>query len=95
MSLGKALGWRANKEAGGQFRGVWGEMKTKSQHPQVPFLCIHFFFFFFQCEGPCSHIRNIMNRNFPDGPVAKTPNFQCRGPGVPSLARELDLECHN
>ena len=30
VSLEKALGWRGNKEAGGQFRCVWEEMKTKS-----------------------------------------------------------------
>ena len=57
--------------------------------------CFSVSIFFFLCEGPCSYIWNIMNRNFPDGPVANTPNFQCRGPGVPSLVRELDLECHS
>ena len=30
VSLERALGWTGNKEAGGQFRYVWEEMKTKS-----------------------------------------------------------------
>ena len=29
------------------------------------------------------------HRDFPGGPVAKTPRSQCRGPGVRSLVREL------
>ena len=34
-------------------------------------------------------------REFSGGPVAKTLCSQCREPGVPSLAAELDPTCHN
>ena len=34
-------------------------------------------------------------RDFPGGPVARTPRSQCRGPGVQSLVRELDPTCHS
>ena len=32
-------------------------------------------------------------RDLPEGPVAKNLCFQCRGPGVPSLGRELEPMC--
>ena len=32
-------------------------------------------------------------RAFPNGPVVKTPCFQCRGAWVQSLVRELDPTC--
>ena len=34
--------------------------------------------------------KTILLRNFPCGPVAKTPHSQCRGPAIQSLVRELD-----
>ena len=34
-------------------------------------------------------------RDFPGGPLTRTPSSQCRGPRVPSLVRELDPECYN
>ena len=35
------------------------------------------------------------NRDFPGGPVVKTPHSQCRGARVRSLVRELDPACRN
>ena len=35
------------------------------------------------------------SRDFPGDPVTKTPCFQCMGPGVRSLVRELDPTCCN
>ena len=34
-------------------------------------------------------------RDFPGGPVAKTPRCQFRGPRVQALVRELDPTCHS
>ena len=34
-------------------------------------------------------------RDFPGGPLAKTPHSQCRGPGFNPLVSELDPTCHN
>ena len=34
-------------------------------------------------------------RDFPGGPVAKTPHSQCRGPQVQLLFEELESACHN
>ena len=34
-------------------------------------------------------IRNYLPRDFPGGPVVKTPRFHCRGPGILSLVGEL------
>ena len=45
-----------------------------------------------------SHILEFMQkceREFPGGPLAKTPCFQCKGFCVQSLVRELDLICQN
>ena len=36
-----------------------------------------------------------VDRDFPGGPVAKTPCSQSRGLGVPSLVKELDPTCCN
>ena len=38
----------------------------------------------------CNH-----SGGFPGGPVTKTPCFQCMGPGIRSLVRELDPTCCN
>ena len=35
------------------------------------------------------HDQNV-KKDFPGGPVAKTPCSQCRGPGIQSLVRELE-----
>ena len=41
------------------------------------------------------NFQELMEWDFPGGPVAKTLSSQCRGPGVRFLVRELDPTCHN
>ena len=38
-------------------------------------------------------IEKMVSETLLVGPVAVTMSSQCRGPGVPSLARELDPTC--
>ena len=38
-------------------------------------------------------LKNLLTRDFHSGSVAKTPHFQCSGPRVWSLVRELDPSC--
>ena len=46
--------------------------------------------------GPITRVvLKNQNRDFPSGPVAKTPHFQCKGAGVPSRVGELDPTCCN
>ena len=40
-------------------------------------------------------IKNLMFRDVPGGPVAKTQHSQCREAWVGSLVRELDPTCLN
>ena len=39
-------------------------------------------------------ITTYITKDFPGAPVAKTPCFQCRGPEILSLVKELDPTCH-
>ena len=40
-------------------------------------------------------LENIKCRDFPLGPMGKTPLFQCRGALVQFLVKQLDPTCHN
>ena len=46
-------------------------------------------------EDQGTNVFKEKSRDFPGGPLAKTPCSRCRGPQVPSLVRELDPACHS
>ena len=46
-------------------------------------------------SGSSSHYKEVRNKDFPCGPIAKILHSQARGSRVQSQVRELDPTCRN